>query len=108
LAASRSIPGHKRSAWFVIIGITFWAILSAVFFKTGHHGARTSNSKIFLDCIKPQYVIISAGEGNSYGHPHEETLERFDDVGAAVLRTDEEGKIEVTSDGQQMWWEAKD
>ncbi len=45
------------------------------------------------------------GEGNNYGHPHEEVLERVADVGAAVLRTDELGTIEVITDGEQLWWE---
>ena len=61
-----------------------------------------------LDTIKPQYVVISAGEGNRYDHPYEEALKRFDDVGAAVLRTDEQGTIEIVTDGQWMWWEGGD
>jgi len=80
--------------------------LLAMVYKAGHHGAKSSNSEVFLRVIRPQYVIVSAGEGNNYGHPHEEVLERFADVGAAVLRTDELGTIEVITDGEQMWWEA--
>ncbi len=53
-------------------------------------------------------MVISAGEGNRFGHPHEEALERFDDVDAAVLRTDELGTIEVITDGKALWWEARD
>jgi competence protein ComEC len=53
-----------------------------------------------------QYVIVSAGEGNNYGHPHEEVLERVADVGAAVLRTDELGTIELITNGEQLWWES--
>jgi len=49
-------------------------------------------------------TFAPAGEGNNYGHPHEEVLERAADVGAAVLRTDELGTIEVITDGEQMWW----
>ncbi|MGB3716299.1 MAG: hypothetical protein WA996_17900 [Candidatus Promineifilaceae bacterium] len=52
-------------------------------------------------------MIVSTGEGNNYGHPHEEMLDRAADVGAAVLRTDELGTIEVVTDGQVMWWEAE-
>jgi competence protein ComEC len=80
--------------------------LSAIVFKAGHHGARSSSSKRFLEAVQPQFVIISAGEGNSYGHPHEEVLQRAGSVGAAVLRTDELGTIEVITDGQGIWWEA--
>lgn len=51
-------------------------------------------------------MVISVGEENRYGHPHPETLQRVTEVGAAVLRTDELGMIEVISDGQTMVWEA--
>jgi competence protein ComEC len=61
---------------------------------------------MFSRAVNPQYVVISAGEGNNYGHPHQEVLERAADVGAAVLRTDELGTIEVITDGEQMWWES--
>jgi competence protein ComEC len=81
--------------------------LSAVVYKAGHHGARSSSGESFLRAIRPQYVIVSAGEGNNYGHPHEEMLDRAAEVGAAVLRTDELGTIEVITDGDVMWWEAK-
>jgi competence protein ComEC len=75
-----------------------------VVYKAGHHGAKSSSGAPFLRAINPQYVIVSAGEGNNYGHPHEEVLERAADMGAAVLRTDELGTIEVITDGEQMWW----
>ncbi len=80
--------------------------LSAVVYKAGHHGAKSSSSAGFLEAVRPQYVIVSAGEGNRYGHPHDEVLERVTDVGAAVLRTDELGTIELISDGQALWWQA--
>jgi len=57
-----------------------------------------------LDRIKSHYFAISAGEKNRSGHPHEETLERFDDVGAAVLRTDENGTIKLITGGEQLRW----
>jgi competence protein ComEC len=81
--------------------------LSAVVYKAGHHGARSSSSKHFLEKIQPQYVVISAGEGNRFGHPHEEVLERAAEVGAAVLRTDELGTIEITTDGKELWWQTR-
>ena len=79
--------------------------LQALIYKAGHHGANTSSSKLFLEAIRPQYIVISAGEGNQYGHPHDEMLERAEAVGAAVLRTDQQGTIEIISDGQGIWWE---
>lgn len=81
--------------------------LQAMVFKAGHHGSRTSSNDFFLAAVRPQMVVISAGKENNLGHPHPEVLERVEAVGAAVLRTDEMGTIEVITDGEQMWWETK-
>ena len=64
--------------------------------KVGHHGSSTSSTEEFLDAVNPKVAIISCGEGNSYGHPHRETLERLNAAGADVFRTDESGGIEIT------------
>jgi competence protein ComEC len=63
---------------------------------------------MFSRVVNPQYVVISAGEGNNYGHPHQEVLERAADVGAAVLRTDLIGTVAAISDGEKLWWESHD
>ena len=81
--------------------------LSALLYKAGHHGSKSSNSRNFLETVQPEYVVISSGEENRYGHPSPEVLERVAEVGAAVLRTDELGTIEVVTDGQAMWWESR-
>jgi competence protein ComEC len=81
--------------------------LAALVYQAGHHGSRTSSTAAFLEAVQPQYVIVSAGEDNRFGHPHEEMLQRAADVGAAVLRTDKLGTIEVISDGKVMWWESR-
>jgi competence protein ComEC len=60
-----------------------------------------------LRFVQLQYVIVCAGEGNNYGHPRQEVLERATDLGAAVLRTDELGTIELIADGEALWWEAR-
>jgi len=80
--------------------------LTAVVYKAGHHGANSSSSAVFLERVKPAYIIVSAGEGNRYGHPGEEFLNRAANVGAAVLRTDELGTIEVVSDGHMLSWKS--
>lgn len=80
--------------------------LTAVVLKAGHHGANTSTGVPFLRAVSPQYVIISAGRDNDYGHPHPAMLERVAAAGAAVLRTDEMGTVELATDGKQMWWTA--
>lgn len=66
--------------------------------KVGHHGSNSSSSASFLAAVAPQEAIISVGS-NSYGHPRAEVLQRLTDVGAAIWRTDEDGSIVFTTDG---------
>lgn len=70
--------------------------------KVGHHGSDTSSSEEFLNEVKPSISIIMAGKDNSYGLPKEEIVERLENVGSKVYRTDEDGTIEVTSDGNNI------
>ncbi|WP_213618037.1 ComEC/Rec2 family competence protein [Paenibacillus sp. J22TS3] len=63
--------------------------------KVAHHGSRTSTSVQWLEYWKPQASVISAGESNSYGHPHPEILGRLADIGSAVHRTDRMGEIQM-------------
>jgi competence protein ComEC len=55
-----------------------------------------------------QAIVVSAGEGNNYGHPNPGVLESAAKIGAAVLCTDELGSVEVISDRQSIWWMARD
>jgi competence protein ComEC len=80
--------------------------LQALVFKAGHHGSRSSSTMPFLQAVRPQIIVVSAGLDNRFMHPHPEMLERAKTVGAAVLRTDQLGTIEVITDGQTMWWQA--
>ena len=59
----------------------------------GHHGSKYSTSEELLQRVRPETVIISAGEGNRYGHPHEELLQRLYQFGCSVYRTDLHGTI---------------
>ena len=70
--------------------------------KVGHHGSDTSSGYRFLYEVDPLYAVISVGEGNSYGHPHEEPMSRFHDAGVTVYRTDLLGEILVTTDGEKL------
>lgn len=83
------------------------ADLSATLLKVGHHGSNTSSSYLFLREVMPQYAIISVGAGNSYGHPHEETLSRLHDAEVKVYRTDECGDIICRSDGKHLNFETQ-
>ena len=64
--------------------------------KVAHHGSRYATSESFLQQLKPQLSVISCGRNNSYGHPHENTLERLTDVGSIVLTTPDCGAIMVS------------
>lgn len=68
-------------------------------FKAAHHGSRTANSMTLLSAITPEYVVVSCGVGNTYGHPHAEALRNFAAVGAAVYGTEKSGTIILTTDG---------
>ena len=70
--------------------------------KIGHHGSRTSTGESFLAAVQPRHAVISCGAVNSYGHPHKETLEKLEDSGVNVLRTDEAGTIAIKSDGKEI------
>lgn len=76
--------------------------LKADVLKVGHHGSDTSTSYPFLREIMPEYAVISVGEGNSYGHPTEETLSRLRDADVQVFRTDQLGDIFCISDGTSV------
>lgn len=78
--------------------------ISADVYKVAHHGSNTATSQAFLDAVHPTYAVISAGEGNSYGHPHAEVLNRLRAAGVSVFRTDEQGTIVATSDGTTLTW----
>ena len=75
--------------------------------KSGHHGSSTSSGYRFIYETDPEYVVISVGTDNSYGHPHRETISLYQDAGLPMFRTDELGHVIVTSDGTTitMTWE---
>jgi competence protein ComEC len=70
--------------------------------KVGHHGSRTSTSRELLEQWRPQVALISAGRGNTFGHPTGEVLRRLGSIGATVLRTDRHGQITVETDGRTL------
>jgi competence protein ComEC len=72
--------------------------------KLGHHGSKTSSALSFLGFVNPTFAIVSAGEDNSYGHPHEEVLENVKVFTNNILET-KDGVITFVGDGKEVWLE---
>jgi competence protein ComEC len=76
--------------------------VNATFLKVAHHGSKTSTIEPFLSSAHPAYAAISAGKDNSFGHPSQEVVERLEAAGVRVYRTDRDGAITATTDGQTL------
>ena len=95
------LPGDaEKQAEYAMLSET--EKLRADVLKVGHHGSKNSTMPEFLESVGPQIAIISAGEQNPYGHPSAEVLERLRESGARILRTDEEGAVQVVTDGHRI------
>ena len=70
--------------------------------KLGHHGSSDASSAQFLQKTKPLYGIISVGKDNEYGHPHDITLKKLNYLNTKIYRTDLDGTIVLTSDGENI------
>ena len=79
--------------------------LAADVYVVNHHGSSTSSTEGFLDAVSPSYAVISCGRDNSYGHPTMEVLQRLQNHGVDIYRTDELGTVIVYSDGQSIWFD---
>ena len=75
--------------------VKYYPIPDIELLVAGHHGSKHSSCEEFLRAAAPELAVISAGANNSYGHPAQETLDRFQALGAQVHRTDEEGTVTV-------------
>ncbi len=65
-----------------------------------HHGSKSSSSQAFVDAVHPRYALFTSGYLNRFGHPKEEIVERYRGAGSEILRSDEEGAIDITLDAQ--------
>ncbi|WP_290441632.1 ComEC/Rec2 family competence protein [Clostridium estertheticum] len=81
--------------------------ISADVLKVGHHGSSSSTTQAFLNKVNPKYAVISCGKNNSYGHPHKSTMNKLKSKGIKVYRTDENGTIVATSDGNNITFNTK-
>lgn len=88
LLAEQLVPGDSQRVEYI---------------KIPHHGSKNGITGKLLDVIEPDVAVISVGEKNRYGHPHEEVIKLLKDRGIRILRTDKEGNIVIESDGSSMW-----
>ena len=70
--------------------------LQANILKIAHHGSKTSTTQDFLNLVKPQIALIGVGENNSFGHPNKVTLDKLNNLGTKIFRTDLSGEITIT------------
>ena len=71
------------------------APLAAGFLKVPHHGSRTSTTPPFLNAVHPRFSVVSVGDGNAFGHPSPDVIERLEAEGSVVYRTDRDGAVQL-------------
>lgn len=74
--------------------------LKCLVLKAGHHGSKTSSSAELLRAVSPETALISCGAGNDYGHPHKETMKKYNSLKLKIYETDKNGTITVSTDGK--------
>lgn len=77
--------------------------LEADVYKAGHHGANNANSRDFVEAIDPDYVVVSAGADNRFGHPHYRAIRIFERINAQISRTDQHGDILFITNGHDFF-----
>jgi competence protein ComEC len=77
-------------------------VLDSVILKVGHHGSRSATGEAFLRAVSPAYALISVGENNKYGHPHQDVLNLLSQFRMEVFRTDKDGLIDIKSAGKDV------
>ena len=70
--------------------------------KVAHHGSRSSSGEEFLDAASPEIAVIQCGRNNFYGHPHKQTLDRLEERGIKVFRTDLSGAVGIDIRGSSL------
>ena len=90
----------ESEAQMIASGLT----LDSDVYVMGHHGSGTSTSWDLLQAATPEYAVLSCGAGNSYGHPHVESIEKLQAMEIQLLRTDKQGNIVASTDGTTITW----
>lgn len=91
-----------RKAEKYILSEYYSSEINSDILKAGHHGSRESSTSDFLNAVSPDIIVISAGNGNDYGHPHTAALKRFVKYTDKIYRTDLDGDILAATDGTRI------
>ena len=95
---------------FLFTGDTTWEVedilksedIKSNVLKASHHGSNDGANYQFLKAVKSEIVVISCGANNDYGHPHEKVLDKFKSLGMDIYRTDLDGTIIISSNGDEI------
>ncbi len=90
----------EKDAEFELVNT--WIDLSADVIKIPHHGSSSSSSSAFVKRVRPSYAVVSVGEGNTYGHPNSEVLNRYRLIGSKVISTMNSGSVVFVTDGNEI------
>jgi hypothetical protein len=107
-------PGRRRKTRRLIRTVpqlsTLWAFfrcpdlfLDCTPLKLAHNVTRNRAYPRYLQIVRPNLAVASLGRGNEFGHPHPETLALLERRAVPLLRTDQDGTIQVVSD-RSLWW----
>ncbi|MEK7450854.1 MAG: MBL fold metallo-hydrolase [Patescibacteria group bacterium] len=80
--------------------ISQYSLSNLSLLQVPHHGSKTGLSFEILNLLKPKIAVISVGKNNKYGHPTPFVLDLLEKAKIKILRTDQNGEVEVISDGK--------
>lgn len=69
--------------------------MKSTIIKISHHGSKTSSSEEILRTVEPRIALIGVGQNNKFGHPNYTTIEKLENLGCTIYRTDENGEIKI-------------
>ena len=76
--------------------------LTSAVLKAPHHGSKTSNSSKFVESTRPKFAVFTVRAGGRSNLPNSEVLERYEAIGAKILRTDRDGAIFFDTNGKDL------
>jgi competence protein ComEC len=101
-ATSFLFPGDiKAQAEYELVSMVGNKLKSTVLLAP-HHGSKTSNTKMFLEKVKPEVVVISSRYKSRFGFPHPSVLKRYKTTGCRVFETAHNGAVSVRTDGRTL------